>query len=521
MFVTPTTTDYATNVAQARQHLLAYGQIAPAAFAARRRQDLIAIVTHHYLSTANTAYHDLAAASGTTLGIKQSGPFGWLRRRSASAQLAIPANMPLEALLAMLPITDKQILIQGNYAEHPAVPREQIRFIPATSGTTTGIRAQLPLTLTSLWAPSMEPMIWYLLLFGLDPMTANGYAIAHFMRQQPEAQRSAATYAAFATYEQMAPERIHMGSTQDTLEQHIQQLTRPADWALASPTFYRNVALRASEDDLAQMPLNTIFWGAAPLSTEDAALLRTKFPTLQHSLGIYVTTEAGYVGIQLAEQMPYVVPTDRLIVEVVDEQGRHVAPGETGEVLVTSLVHAAAPIIRYKIGDKARFLGNPLTQTDLWRALQLPLAGAGEMSPLGQGLLRHGVFLDSLARSGGLIIGSAKIAYEDVARLQDEMAKRGTPAPMLQLAKRLDASGTQAVVVRVEAPAERADAYRATITEVIHVSRQLHYFFATGELPPPIIEIYAPGELSAGQFKVPPLVDETTQGATAPVFEKR
>ena len=44
MFVTPPTQDFGANVALARQSLLAYSQISPADFAARRRQDLIAIL---------------------------------------------------------------------------------------------------------------------------------------------------------------------------------------------------------------------------------------------------------------------------------------------------------------------------------------------------------------------------------------------------------------------------------------------------------------------------------------------
>ena len=510
MFVTPPTQDFGANVALARQSLLAYSQISPADFAARRRQDLIAILEHHYLSPLNDTYRKMVQSSGVDLKVKKRSRFGWFRGSSSRAHLVIPASMKLETILAMLPVTDNQILITGSYKERPAVPRDSIRFVPGTSGTTTGIRAQLPLTLTGLWAHSMEPMIWYLLLFDIDPMAANGYAVAHFLRHQPEEQRDTATYAAFTTYHKMAPERVHMGSTQDSLEQHIQELTRPADWTLGSPTFYRNVALRSSESDLARMHLKTIFWGAAPLSKEDEALAREKF-RLQHSLGIYVTTEGGYVGIQLAENTPYVIPTDRLIVEIVDDHGQHVAPGETGEILITSLVHDAAPIIRYKIGDSARYLGNPLTHADLWHDLNLTLPTEQTISSLGKGLLCHGMFIDSLSRSGGLLFGSAKIAYEDVSRLQDEMARRGTPAPILQIAKRMTAEGGPAVVIRLEAPADRAEVYRTNMLEVMSLARQLNYSFTTGELPPPIIEIFAPGALSAGKFKVSPLVDESAK----------
>ncbi len=511
MFITPPTQNFATNVANAHNNLLKYQQFSPAAFAAQRRQQLIAILEHHYFSPLNATYRKTVQATGVDLPTRKRGRLGLFGRSSAStAHLDFPQRMPLADILAMLPITDKQILFTGSYGDHPAVARDLIRFMPATSGTTTGKRAQLPLTLSGLWAPSMEPMVWYLLLFGIDPLRAKGYAIAHYLHQQSEEQRNFATYAAFSTFQRMAPDLIHMGSTQDTLEQHIAQLAQPADWALAAPTFYRTVALRASDADLARMRLVTIFWGAAPLSNEDDELTRTKF-RLRNSLGVYVTTEGGYVGIQLAEHTPYVVPTDRLIIEIVDEQGRQVAPGETGDVLITSLVHDAAPIIRYRIGDRARYLGHPGTHANLWHDLHLTIPTSQNTSPLGSGLFQHGMFLDSVSRSGGLLFGAMKFAYEDVAKLQDEMGKLGTPAPMLQIAKSLSQDGNPSVVVRLEAPANRADAYRANMLTVLKMARQLDYYFTTGELPPPTIVIFAPGELSAGQFKVPPLIDETVR----------
>jgi phenylacetate-CoA ligase len=50
------------------------------------------------------------------------------------------------------------------------------------------------------------------------------------------------------------------------------------------------------------------------------------------------------------------VNTDSCIVEVVDECGRSAAPGSEGLLLLTSLYNCTMPLIRYRIGDRGRFL---------------------------------------------------------------------------------------------------------------------------------------------------------------------
>ncbi len=508
MFIAPPKPNFPENCAAARQHLQQYQQFTPAQFAALRRKRFITLLEHHYLASENTTYHDFAQKQGFSPQTRRRSWLPWSGKSPARSRLAIADHTPLEDLLAMLPITDKALLVAGNYDQHPAVPRQLVHYKPATSGTTTGKRAYIAMTPTGMWTSYVEVMLWYLLMYGIDPVNSQGYMIAHFLHQQPEEERNFATYVAFSALQKMAPEQFGMGSTQDSLEQHIAQLARPVQWVIAAPTFYRVVALRASDADLARMQLDTIFWGAAPISRQDDDLVREKFK-LRHSLGIYISTEGGYSGIQLAEHTPYVNPADRLIIEIVDDQGRQVAPGETGEVLVTNLAHEATPIIRYRIGDRARYLGHPARNADLWRDLELPALSDQNVPASGIGLFRHGIFFDSLSRSGGLLFGAMKISYEDVAHLQNAMAQRGTPTLVLQIAKQLNASGNPIVVARLEAPPDRTDEYRANMREVLHQAAELEYYFTTGELPEPTIEISPPGELSAGRFKVPPLQDET------------
>ena len=67
----------------------------------------------------------------------------------------------------------------------------------------------------------------------------------------------------------------------------------------------------------------------------------------------YATMETGVVAHECPEAGVLHVPAEGLIVEIVGPGGTPVAPGETGDVLVTTLRNRATPLIRYRVGDRA------------------------------------------------------------------------------------------------------------------------------------------------------------------------
>jgi phenylacetate-CoA ligase len=71
----------------------------------------------------------------------------------------------------------------------------------------------------------------------------------------------------------------------------------------------------------------------------------------------YSSNEAGIMAIQCPEAFTYHV-AEHILIEVVDDDGRPCAPGQTGRVLVTDLLNFATPLIRYVIGDYAE-VGKP------------------------------------------------------------------------------------------------------------------------------------------------------------------
>jgi phenylacetate-CoA ligase len=68
---------------------------------------------------------------------------------------------------------------------------------------------------------------------------------------------------------------------------------------------------------------------------------------------IYSCEEIGHIASECEAAPHYHVAAENALVEIVDDRGRDVAPGERGRVVVTGLYNYAMPFIRYAMGDVA------------------------------------------------------------------------------------------------------------------------------------------------------------------------
>jgi len=88
-----------------------------------------------------------------------------------------------------------------------------------------------------------------------------------------------------------------------------------------------------------------------PRAVDDALRERTR-----QILGVEVADNYGTTETFIAWQCPsgsYHVNAEHVFVELVDDAGRQVTPGETGRVVITTLENYLMPLIRYDIGDYA------------------------------------------------------------------------------------------------------------------------------------------------------------------------
>ena len=65
----------------------------------------------------------------------------------------------------------------------------------------------------------------------------------------------------------------------------------------------------------------------------------------------YGSREFMNVGMECSRHNGYHLHTDNLMVEVIDDDGRPVEPGQQGRLVITDLRNRATPFIRYEIGD--------------------------------------------------------------------------------------------------------------------------------------------------------------------------
>jgi phenylacetate-CoA ligase len=91
--------------------------------------------------------------------------------------------------------------------------------------------------------------------------------------------------------------------------------------------------------------------GAEQIGASDRKVIEKSFDAPFYDQ--YASEELQMIAWQCPEGDEYHVDADSLVVEFVDEDGEEIGPGESGELVCTSLFNYAMPFLRYKLGDLA------------------------------------------------------------------------------------------------------------------------------------------------------------------------
>jgi phenylacetate-coenzyme A ligase PaaK-like adenylate-forming protein len=435
------------------------------AFAAVRNHRFRHHLAHHVRTEHNSAYADL-----------------W-RSHGLDPEHDLPTNL---AEIERLPLVDRRFLAEADYATQPAVPAASVADRVRTSGTTSGTPLRFPMSFATRRRIYPELLVRSFALMGArEVLLDHSYHIAHFSSDGAKT----GTEILFPETQRMLGARVAVGSTRAPLDEHLRVLEehRPR-YSCTSPHVYLNLLAQAHERgiDLADCSLEYYLGGGAPLLGDDYRRLMDGFG-LRRAAMTYVSNETGLMGAQWIDGGPYVLFDDDYLIEVLDDQGHHVAPGERGRIAVTSFATDAFPLIRYLIGDAATYLGHDNVYPN-----------ASSIAEVG--------------RTVGAVIGGSKISFEEIGRIPYEMTLRGVPMLAVQLARRKTVDRRDQLILRLESPLHDLDRITAVALKVLRLNHHLQEALFDGDgmasLSLPLIEAYRPGELSRGQFKVRAFVDE-------------
>ncbi|MEB3186609.1 MAG: hypothetical protein VKP72_04130 [bacterium] len=236
------------------------------------------------------------------------------------------------------------------------------------------------------------------------------------------------------------------------------------------------LAAVAGLEETSASRIEKVFYGGEHLHDDERVWLRERLPNLRllASAG-YGAVDTGILGFQCtyATGAVHHLHADHVWLEIVDpETFAPVADGDEGTVLVTMLDRTLMPLLRYDLGDRARWI-----------------EGA---CPCG----RNSPRFELLGRQDDLRIGIATVAHDEV--VQAATSVRGLTSRLQMIKEREDRRDR--LVVRVELleslPAGARDQLVVALDAALRrVKPDLGTLVDTGHIHPLVLELLEPGSV--------------------------
>jgi phenylacetate-coenzyme A ligase PaaK-like adenylate-forming protein len=136
------------------------------------------------------------------------------------------------------------------------------------------------------------------------------------------------------------------------VEQQLEWLLRKkAPYLMTSSSNATALAYAASAEQARELALEIIFAVAETVLPRSREIVAERLDVVM--AGIYSCEEVGCIATECPQELSYHVVAENVLVEILDDSGLPVRPGETGEVVLTGLYNYAMPFIRYAVGDVA------------------------------------------------------------------------------------------------------------------------------------------------------------------------
>ena len=132
---------------------------------------------------------------------------------------------------------------------------------------------------------------------------------------------------------------------------------RAPKYLLTFPSMMHDLALHPDADVVAQLKLKRIIGISEPLIPHVRDVVEKRFGC--DIAQIYACAEMGCIALQVPGDDHYLGCEETVFLEILNDDGEPVYPGQTGHVVLTSFYNYATPFIRYEIGDYATLAALP------------------------------------------------------------------------------------------------------------------------------------------------------------------